>query len=184
MGLAVLLVLLGSLPVVVRGVRRRIRRFLAARSRIRLRVEPAPDVAASSPQRSSGLSWKEAGSASTFPGAVLTLHLAQARLRAGWPPLCREPFVIREGILDPGDPDPDHRTWMRAVPDEVLDPLREVGRDAAGGPIRVELHVAGPADDVESLEDRLDEGPRAARVQSVEPVESDRDLPDDFRVVR
>lgn len=49
---------------------------------------------------------------------------------------------------------------------------------------RVELHVAGTREDVETMEGRLDEGPRAARVRDVEAMESDRDLPDDFRVVR
>lgn len=60
--------------------------------------------------------------------------------------------------------------------------LRGTVRNRADG--RVELHVAGPREDVETLEGRLDEGPRAARVRNVQPMESDRDLPDDFRVVR
>lgn len=60
--------------------------------------------------------------------------------------------------------------------------LRGTVRNRPDG--RVELHVAGDADDVETLEGRLEEGPRAARVRDVESVESDRDLPDEFRVVR
>ena len=60
--------------------------------------------------------------------------------------------------------------------------LRGTVRNRADG--RVELHVAGPRADVETLEGQLDEGPRAARVRGVESMESDRDLPDDFRVVR
>lgn len=60
--------------------------------------------------------------------------------------------------------------------------LRGTVRNRADG--RVELHVAGSPVDLESLEDRLREGPRAARVSDLEPIESDRDLPDDFRVVR
>lgn len=60
--------------------------------------------------------------------------------------------------------------------------LRGTVRNRADG--RVELHVAGAPGEVDALEERLEEGPRAARVRGVEEVESDRDLPDDFRVVR
>lgn len=49
---------------------------------------------------------------------------------------------------------------------------------------RVEIHVAGAPEDVDALEDRLDRGPRAARVREVEPIGSDRELPAEFRVVR
>lgn len=60
--------------------------------------------------------------------------------------------------------------------------LRGTVRNRSDG--RVELHVAGPEEDVEALEERLHRGPRAARVRDVDPVGSDRELPDDFRVVR
>lgn len=60
--------------------------------------------------------------------------------------------------------------------------LRGTVRNRADG--RVELHAAGPEEELEVLEERLEEGPRAARVRDVEPVGSDRELPDDFRVVR
>lgn len=60
--------------------------------------------------------------------------------------------------------------------------LRGTVRNRTDG--RVELHVAGPAADVEALEERLDRGPRSARVRDVDSVGSDRELPDDFRVVR
>lgn len=60
--------------------------------------------------------------------------------------------------------------------------LRGTVRNRSDG--RVELHVAGKTEDVETLEGRLEEGPRTARVRDVETVDSDRDLPEDFRVVR
>lgn len=60
--------------------------------------------------------------------------------------------------------------------------LRGTVRNRTDG--RVELHVAGPEDRVETLEGRLGEGPRAASVRDVEPMESDRELPGNFRVVR
>lgn len=60
--------------------------------------------------------------------------------------------------------------------------LRGTVRNRTDG--RVELHVAGDRDDVQALEGRLDRGPRAARVRNVEAIESDRQLPEDFRVVR
>lgn len=60
--------------------------------------------------------------------------------------------------------------------------LRGTVRNRADG--RVELHVAGDPDDVATLEGRLEQGPRSARVRDVEPVESDRDLPREFRVIR
>lgn len=60
--------------------------------------------------------------------------------------------------------------------------LRGTVRNRADG--RVELHVAGEPGDVETLEGRLGQGPRAARVRNVETIQSDRDLPSEFRVVR
>lgn len=72
------------------------------------------------------------------------------------------------------------RHWTTRVAREL--DLRGTVRNRADG--RVELHVAGPPERVETLEERLHRGPRAARVQDVEATESDRDLPADFRVVR
>lgn len=60
--------------------------------------------------------------------------------------------------------------------------LRGTVRNRADG--RVEIHVAGDPDDLDSLEGRLDSGPRAASVRGVEEIDSHRDLPDRFRVVR
>lgn len=60
--------------------------------------------------------------------------------------------------------------------------LKGTVRNRADG--RVEVHAAGEPDDLDALEEKLGEGPRAARVQDVTEIESDRDLPTDFRVLR
>lgn len=60
--------------------------------------------------------------------------------------------------------------------------LRGTVRNRADG--RVEVHAAGDPEGLDALEGELEEGPRAARVRGVEQIESDRDLPGDFRVVR
>lgn len=72
------------------------------------------------------------------------------------------------------------RWWSRQT-------ARELG---LGGTVRnrpdgrVELHAAGPAEAVRRLEERLSQGPPAARVQGVEEVAPADDLPREFRIVR
>jgi acylphosphatase len=43
----------------------------------------------------------------------------------------------------------------------------------------VEVHVVGTEEDVRTLESLLRDGPPGARVESVEPIAPDRDLPRD-----
>lgn len=64
---------------------------------------------------------------------------------------------------------------------------RELGlsgtvRNCADG--SVEIHVRGPDDAMDTFSDRIQSGPRAARVESVEEIESQGGLPDGFRIVR
>jgi acylphosphatase len=47
----------------------------------------------------------------------------------------------------------------------------------------VEVHAAGHADDLARLRDWLERGPRAARVEAVEEIPADDELPGDFRIV-
>lgn len=47
---------------------------------------------------------------------------------------------------------------------------------------RVELHVEGPADRVRALEERLRQGPPAARVDGVESIRPAEELPSEFRI--
>jgi acylphosphatase len=47
----------------------------------------------------------------------------------------------------------------------------------------VEIHVSGDPEDLSALEERLHQGPRAARVEGVEEIEPREELPSDFRVV-
>lgn len=48
----------------------------------------------------------------------------------------------------------------------------------------VEVHAEGPADAIRELEEWLQEGPRAARVQRVEEIPAASDLPSRFQIVR
>lgn len=49
----------------------------------------------------------------------------------------------------------------------------------------VEVHAAGTPEALDDFEERLHRGPSSARVREVEPMESDRSLPDgDFRIIR
>ena len=49
---------------------------------------------------------------------------------------------------------------------------------------RVELHVEGDPESLETMEARIQEGPPSARVDDVEPIEPAERLPDDFRIIR
>lgn len=48
----------------------------------------------------------------------------------------------------------------------------------------VEVHAEGPADAIRELERWLQEGPAAARVQRVEEIPADADLPTRFEIIR
>lgn len=48
----------------------------------------------------------------------------------------------------------------------------------------VEVHVEGPAEAVRELEDWLQDGPRAARVDEVRKIPAHDDLPDRFQILR
>lgn len=64
---------------------------------------------------------------------------------------------------------------------------RELGlsgtvRNCADG--SVEIHAEGTGDAMETFARRVQNGPRSARVQQVEEIESEGTLPDEFRIVR
>lgn len=59
--------------------------------------------------------------------------------------------------------------------------LRGTVRNRPDG--RVEIHAAGESEDLSELRDRLGRGPRTARVDEVQEIPGDEDLPADFRVV-
>lgn len=48
----------------------------------------------------------------------------------------------------------------------------------------VEVHAAGPPDALRELEEWLEEGPRAARVDEVREIPAREDLPGRFEIVR
>lgn len=48
----------------------------------------------------------------------------------------------------------------------------------------VEVHAQGSAEELRKLEDWLEEGPRAARVQRVEEIPAEEDLPSRFEILR
>ncbi|MDX1566548.1 MAG: acylphosphatase [Longimicrobiales bacterium] len=60
--------------------------------------------------------------------------------------------------------------------------LRGTVRNCADG--SVEVHALGSSDSLESLEERLHEGPSSARVEGVEEIDPKSSLPDGFRIVR
>lgn len=60
--------------------------------------------------------------------------------------------------------------------------LRGTVRNRADG--RVELHLAGPAASVVEMRDRLEHGPRTARVEEIREVEPADGLPPEFRILR
>ncbi len=72
------------------------------------------------------------------------------------------------------------RWWTRRTAEEIG--VRGTVRNRRDG--TVEVHVAGPAGAVEEMASWLEKGPRGARVQDVESVESDRSLPTGFEIVR
>ena len=48
----------------------------------------------------------------------------------------------------------------------------------------VEVHAAGRPDDLDELRSWLEEGPRAAEVESVREIPAEEELPDRFQVIR
>lgn len=48
----------------------------------------------------------------------------------------------------------------------------------------VEVHAEGSADALRELEDWLQEGPRAARVEEVREIPAREELPDRFQIIR
>jgi acylphosphatase len=60
--------------------------------------------------------------------------------------------------------------------------LRGTVRNRADG--RVEVHAEGPEEGMDDLERWLQDGPRAARVTSVEEISPKDQLPEDFQIIR
>ncbi len=73
--------------------------------------------------------------------------------------------------------------FFRAFTEETA---RELGlqgtvKNVADG--SVEAHARGPVDKLDAFEGRLGEGSPASRVENVEVLDSDRDLPSSFQIV-
>ena len=60
--------------------------------------------------------------------------------------------------------------------------LRGTVRNRADG--TVEVHATGPREELDDLQAWLHEGPRSARVEGVEEIPADDDLPRDFEILR
>lgn len=88
---------------------------------------------------------------------------------------------IRKGYLVRGRVQGVGFRWSTTRTAEELG-VRGTVRNRADG--TVEVHAEGPADAMSDLEEWLREGPRAARVEGVEEIEPEDDLPPGFEIVR
>lgn len=87
----------------------------------------------------------------------------------------RKAFLVEGRVQGVG-----FRWWTKRTADELG--LGGTVRNRRDG--RVELHAAGSRKALEELARRLRRGPPAARVEGVQEVEPDGELPEAFRIVR
>jgi acylphosphatase len=88
---------------------------------------------------------------------------------------------VRQGYLVRGRVQGVGFRWSTTRTAEELG-VRGTVRNRADG--AVEVHAEGPAEAMRDLEAWLREGPRAARVEGVEEIEPEDDLPPGFEIVR
>lgn len=89
--------------------------------------------------------------------------------------------VVRKGYLVRGRVQGVGFRWSTTRAAEELG-VRGTVRNRADG--AVEVHAEGSAEAMSDLEEWLREGPRAARVEGIEEIEPEDDLPPGFEIVR
>lgn len=147
---------------------------LAGLKAARPRPWPLPTGTTLAPGTVAGRRSRERRPVSRKPRASTCLHLLSEDMSRGDPP-ARQGYEVVGRVQGVGF------RWS------TTQTARRLG---LGGTVRnrddgaVEVHVKGPSDAVRELEDWLQEGPRAARVDEVREIPARDELPDRFQIIR